>query len=243
MFCYLRDDALEHPPHLTLRRVALVTLVALGLLAGCKSNVSFNGGNADPPTADNGAGNGSNDSGGSSTQLAVSGEPPPEVVVEDEYSFRPETSGANGNPNFSVDNLPPWADFDPRTGELTGTPQPGDEAIYRNVTITVSDGSATATVGPFDIGVVTTGQYSVALAWQPPDERLDGSPLSDLDGYRIYYGRHDSDLNRSVEVDNPGLTSYVVDGLARGRWLFAMTAVDADGRESPRSASVAARAD
>lgn len=232
---------MEHHPHLTLHRVALVTLVALSLLAGCKSNVSFNGHNADPPAADNGSGS-SGGSGGGSTQLAVSGEPAPEVVVDDEYSFRPETSGANGNPDFSVDNLPPWANFDPRTGAITGTPRPGDEAIYRGVTITASDGSATATLGPFDIGVVTTGQYSVALAWQPPDERLDGSPLSDLDGYRIYYGRDERDLNRSVEVDNPGLTSYVVDGLAAGRWLFAMTAFDADGRESPRSGAVAASA-
>ena len=69
----------------------------------------------------------------------------------------------------------------------------------------------------------------------PPTENADGSPLTDLAGYRIYYGRNQDNLTQVVVLDNPGLTRYVVENLTPARWFFAMTSVRTDGVESRRS--------
>ena len=36
-------------------------------------------------------------------------------------------------------------------------------------------------------------------------------------------------------LDNPGLTRYVIENLTPARWHFAMTSVNQDGVESPRT--------
>jgi hypothetical protein len=73
------------------------------------------------------------------------------------------------------------------------------------------------------------------LSWTPPTEREDGSLLDDLAGYRIYYGRGRAGVEKMIDVENPGLASFMVEDLKPGAWHFAVTAVDADGRESRRS--------
>jgi hypothetical protein len=73
------------------------------------------------------------------------------------------------------------------------------------------------------------------LSWTPPTEREDGSVLDDLSGYRIYYGRGRSGQEKTIDVENPGLANYMIEDLNPGAWHFAITAVDAEGRESQRS--------
>ena len=67
----------------------------------------------------------------------------------------------------------------------------------------------------------------------PTDRRL-----TDLAGYRIYYGRSATQLNQSVVLNNPGLTRYVVENLSPAQWHFAMSSVNASGAESRRSQTV-----
>jgi hypothetical protein len=76
---------------------------------------------------------------------------------------------------------------------------------------------------------------SATLTWLPPTENADGSVLTDLAGYRIYYGRGTDALDQVVTVDNPGLTSYVIDNLSPATWYFSMTSVNSSGVESQRS--------
>ncbi len=73
------------------------------------------------------------------------------------------------------------------------------------------------------------------LSWVPPTEREDGTPLLALDGYRIFYGQDPDNLDVIVELDNPGLTSYLIEYLGLGTWYFAMSAFDTEGRESAPS--------
>jgi len=63
---------------------------------------------------------------------------------------------------------------------------------------------------------------------------IDGSVLTNLAGYHIYYGAT-PELGQSVTVANAGLTRYVMSGLIRATWYFAMTAYDKSGRESDRT--------
>jgi hypothetical protein len=170
---------------------------------------------------------------------AISGSPMRSIVVGEFYDFMPKASDAEGHTlSFTIVRKPRWTAFNPRTGRLYGTPGTGDVGIYSNVAITVSDSRSTTTLSPFDIAVNQQGNRSVTLSWMPPMEKTDGSVLTDLMGYRIYYGRSASTLNQSVVINNPGLTRYVVEGLSTARWYFAMTAVDRSGNESKRSSTV-----
>ncbi len=79
---------------------------------------------------------------------------------------------------------------------------------------------------------------SATISWNPPTQNADGSHLGNLAGYRIYFGKRATKLNQSIEIDNPGLTRYLVEDLAPARWHFAMTSVNAQGVESARSKTV-----
>lgn len=169
----------------------------------------------------------------------ISGSPPPTVLRDESYEFTPTATDPDGDAlEFTILRKPPWATFDRATGQLTGTPQESDLGPYSNITISVSDGHTSVALPAFDIVVNQVGEGSATLSWLPPTENADGSTLTDLAGYRIYYGRSARSLDRSIVLNNPGLTRHVVEYLPRGRWVFAMTSVNAAGIESSRSARV-----
>ena len=75
------------------------------------------------------------------------------------------------------------------------------------------------------------------MSWIAPTEREDGTPLNNLAGFKIYYGQSENQLSELVVLDNPGLATYVIDGLEeQSTWYFALSAFDSEGRESARSA-------
>jgi hypothetical protein len=78
---------------------------------------------------------------------------------------------------------------------------------------------------------------TVTLNWQPPTENVDGTPLTSLAGYRIYYGTESRSYTEVVAVASPAATSYSV-VLPSGTYYFAMTAIDAAGNESSYSNEV-----
>jgi hypothetical protein len=49
------------------------------------------------------------------------------------------------------------------------------------------------------------------------------------------YGTDVTRLTQRVDVNNPGVATYVIDGLAPATYYFAVTAVDVRGGESARS--------
>ena len=152
------------------------------------------------------------------------------------YSFRPSASDPDGDTlTYSVANLPGWASFNSSTGRLNGTPSAADVGTYTNITISVSDGTANASLAAFSIQVVGTATGSATLTWTPPTQNTDGSPLTNLAGYRIHWGTAQNNLTNAVTVDNPGLASYFVDQLTPATWFFAVTAVNTAGMESDYS--------
>jgi hypothetical protein len=56
--------------------------------------------------------------------------------------------------------------------------------------------------------------------------------LVDLAGYRIYWGTTPGNYTNSATLDNPGVSTYTVDGLAPGTYEFAATSFNAAGIES-----------
>jgi hypothetical protein len=78
------------------------------------------------------------------------------VQVGERYEFTPVASDLDNDPlTFSISGKPQWANFDGNTGRLSGTPQAGDAATYDGITITVSDGDLSSSIGPFSITVKT----------------------------------------------------------------------------------------
>ncbi|MFL6619639.1 MAG: putative Ig domain-containing protein [Povalibacter sp.] len=169
----------------------------------------------------------------------VQGQPVTAVMAGDEYSFRVTASDADGNALiFSAANLPAWARLNSVTGEITGSPMESDAGTYAGVTLSVSDGAASASLAPFSITVENPSPISdgrATLSWSPPTENTDGSALTDLASYRILYGRNPSDLSKAVHVANPSVTNYVIEDLAAGQWYFSVVAVNTKGVSSTPS--------
>ena len=76
---------------------------------------------------------------------------------------------------------------------------------------------------------------SATLDWLPPTQTTDGGVLADLSGYYVYYGPDASHLNQRIQLSNPGLTAYVIDGLPLGSYVFAVSAYNSAGIESALS--------
>src|SRR5262245_9940249 len=169
----------------------------------------------------------------------ISGSPAPTIVAGEFYEFMPEAADADGDTlEFSIARKPGWANFNRSTGRLSGTPQDGDVGNFTNIEISVSDGKKSNSLSAFNITVDAIALGTATLSWNPPSENADGSSLTDLAGYRIYYGRDPTVLGRAVSVTNPGLTRYVVENLQPGRWHFVMTSINAQGVESRRTEPV-----
>ena len=75
------------------------------------------------------------------------------------------------------------------------------------------------------------GTGLVSLSWSPPTTNTDGTPITDLAGFKIYYGTSPGSYTASIDVGN--VTSYTVTDLPTGMTLyFALTAYDSFGYES-----------
>lgn len=178
-------------------------------------------------------------SGSTNLPPVISGTPSAEALAGKAYSFAPTARDPEGAPLlFRISNRPAWASFDASNGRLHGTPDSGDVGVYGSIRITVSDGTLSASTPAFSIAVVETTTGSAALNWSPPTQNVDGTPLLDLAGYTIYYGTAERQYDRSLRIDNPGVTSAVIGNLSAGTWHFAATATTASGMESELSAEV-----
>jgi hypothetical protein len=156
------------------------------------------------------------------------------VMAGTRYGYRAAARDADGDSlTWSIANQPGWADFDPATGDLVGTPGTQHVGGWNNIIITVSDGKTSRSMTAFGITVsqaVTNG--TAALSWAPPVENEDGSALTDLAGYRVYGGASANSLTLLRTISSAGITTAVIDGLATGTLYFAVSAFTSAGAES-----------
>jgi hypothetical protein len=92
------------------------------------------------------------------------------------YTFTPQVSNPSGRAlTFGIVNKPSWATLNTKTGQLTGTP-PKVATVYSNISMSVSDGVATAKTSPFYIRVYppnTAGRP--AISGTPGNKATAGS--------------------------------------------------------------------
>lgn len=180
---------------------------------------------------------------GSTTNRApvLSGTPSTSVVYGNAYAFRPTGSDPEGRTlTWSITNRPSWATFSTTTGALTGTPTASHVGTYSSIVISASDGTNRTSLPAFNIAVNSPGTSSGAatLSWTPPTRNTNGTTLTNLAGYRIYYGTSPSTLTRTVTVNNAGVTRYVIEDLSAATWYFAVRAYTTTGVESANSTTM-----
>ncbi len=166
----------------------------------------------------------------------ISGTPLKSIDSGTSYSFKPSASDADGDTlTFSIANRPAWAAFNTSTGQLSGTPSSSNAGSFANIVISVSDGKASVALPAFSINVIGDQPGTASLTWTAPTQNVDGSSLTDLAGYRISYGTSASALAQTIQVANPSLTAYVIEGLPTGTYYFAVRAYTSRGNESANS--------
>jgi len=166
----------------------------------------------------------------------ISGTPATTAAVGKAYLFKPTASDPDGNKlTFSITNKPSWASFSTTDGTLSGTPAAGDAGTTSNIVISVSDGTVTASLAAFSINVPAAATGSATIGWTAPTQNTDGTPLTNLAGFRIYYGTSSANLDQSTTVADAGATSHTVTNLGTGTWYFVVRAYTADDVESTAS--------
>ncbi len=208
----------------TKRIAAMAILFSAATLTGCltkeDSETGFTGGGQQPQN----------------NPPTISGNPQTAVMMGDNYSFTPSASDPDGDTlTFSVQNQPVWASFDSSIGRLSGQPSLGDVGVFERVVISVSDGQASASTPEFSITVSQAELGSMTLSWTPPTENTDGTALTDLAGYRIYYGLSEGIYPDQVNIETAGLASYVVENLVPNTYYVVATSVNSMGVESAYS--------
>lgn len=117
---------------------------------------------------------------------------------------------------------------------VTYTP-PGEGVDQGSLVIASNDADeAQVVVGLTGRGVApapTTG--SVTLFWDAPTTNADGTPCTDLAGYKLYYGSGSRQYSMVLDLGN--VTTHALDGLASGTYYFAVSAYDSAGNESELS--------
>jgi len=94
------------------------------------------------------------------------------------------------------------------------------------------------TTGGGTTGGGTTGTAtSLTLTWDAPTTNTDGTPISDLAGYKVYYGVVPGSYY--APIDAGSATSSVIQNLVPGTtYYFTVTAYDGSGNESAYATEV-----
>jgi hypothetical protein len=132
--------------------------------------------------------------------------------------------------------LSPWLALT-ATLSLAGCGSDGSSGATGSTASTASQ--TPASPPPSSSPLPTPSTSNATLSWLAPTENTNGSALTDLRGYKIYYGTSPKQLNQLVALSNPGIQTYVIDGLSVGvTYYFAIAAMAGDGTESAQSAVV-----
>lgn len=130
------------------------------------------------------------------TRPVIAGTPALSVQATSAYTFVPSASDAETpqqSLRFSILNQPSWASFSTTTGALSGTPAANQAGTYRDIVISVSDGSLAAALPAFTITVTAAPNRPPVISGTPASAVTVGNAYSfrptasDPDGQTLSY--------------------------------------------------------
>ena len=87
-------------------------------------------------------------------------------------------------------------------------------------------------------GVAASVSGALVVTWTAPKKNSDGTPLTDLSGYTIYYGTQPGAYTNSLTVDDPTATYAIIRGLQPGvHYFVAISSNNAAGGHSAPASS------
>jgi hypothetical protein len=104
-----------------------------------------------------------------------------------------------------------------------------------NYTMTAGAGTINMQAAALSQAAVLQPTGSAILTWQPPALNTDGSPITDLAAFKVYWGTTQGTYSQSTKISNVAARTHTVTGLAKGTWYFVVTALNSQGTESPYS--------
>jgi hypothetical protein len=140
------------------------------------------------------------------------------------------------------------------TFTLESTSPDGKTVVPRLTWSTTPGGAACAATGSWTgakaasgtevlAAIATSQSYTIkcdwpdnltpTVNWVAPTTNVDGSAYTNPGGFRVQYGKSSTNLDTSVSLTGPALTSWkVTPPLTPGGWCFSVRAVNALGLES-----------
>jgi hypothetical protein len=151
---------------------------------------------------------------------------------------RTVTQGSTTVINWSSSNAKACTGTGAWTGSegLSGTRSTG--ALTTDVTFALTCTGAGGSASQSTTVSVTAAPVSgdATLSWSAPTTNTNGTPVSALTGYHLYYGSSASELTKSIAISGAATDKYEITGLTAGTWYFAVAADASDGTESAKSA-------
>lgn len=107
----------------------------------------------------------------------------------------------------------------------------GDKALSGTEILPAQDRDVSAML------VCRTANGGAVVSWQPPTQNTNGTPLTNLAGFKVYQATTAAGLASSTPVNvGASIRSYTFTDLPEGPRVFAVTAVTTTGVESAMSA-------
>lgn len=108
---------------------------------------------------------------------------------------------------------------------ITGSEQTGSLTADANYSLTCSDGNNNA------VAITAVSLRQAILSWAAPTENSNGTPLTDLAGYRIHWGTTSGQYSNTHTINSANTLSHVVE-LTPGAYYFNLTSLNESGTES-----------
>jgi hypothetical protein len=128
----------------------------------------------------------------------------------------------------------PWSGSEPVKGSST-TNGLTATATFILGCFNASGASSSAKVTVTVSGSSGTADGTATLSWAAPTTNTNGTPVTPLKGYTIYYGTSESSMSKSLVVSGGASTTCEISGLTAGLWYFAIAADAQNGTQSPTS--------
>jgi len=159
--------------------------------------------------------------------------PAPTVTL----SANPSTvaSGATSTLTWSSNNATSCAASGGWSGAETTSGSQKTAALAATTKYTLTCTGAGGSAAQSVTVTTATATGSATLTWTAPTTNTNGTAVTPLSGYTLYYGTSESSLTHSVVISSSSTTTYTITGLAAGTWYFAVAADAADGTQSAMS--------